>query len=524
MSVPPQQFPPQQFPPPGPPAGFPPQAFPTQAGPPPVPRPFGQPPFPGAPQGPAGPPPWQAGPPAGGPDPAQRRRPLLRILLIGLGVVFALLGVLVVLVVRNVQKQHEYAANRPDPHAAWQKVADGMTAALAAKDEEAFLKPFKDAQLREKQRRTFRNLVRIPWDKAEWVVRAPAPTVTGELPVTFVHQVKGVDLLPLPEEYTWHVAGTGVTGTATASAAATGTGADDRVITDVAGDSSSNTALYPGPWDLYGELAVAVRGNLVVVADKAQGGEVARDADILDRAAQDDLAAWRKAGPATSGGRSAGRGFFVVLEKNRDVYNKLYAGDGRKNDRLEAGVNMPVVAYGARHEESGGSRIVMDTAQSRFTGKNWKDGVSEIGRHEMAHAIVEPFRTEVALVKDMASTQMWVVEGFADYMAFRGRDAAAAADTKAALHGYAAPVGLPPVADFYSDKARQRSANYTLSADAVRYLAATYGEDKALAFVAAHYTDPKNYQQEIATATGRSVEQFQAEWAADLRSRVPGLH
>ncbi|GAA2254220.1 hypothetical protein GCM10010430_42470 [Kitasatospora cystarginea] len=434
------------------------------------------------------------------------------MLLTVLGTFFGLLGLCVAFAVYHVATRPGVTPLTPGPNP-WQKLADGMTTALAAKDEDAFLKPFKGDDVKEKERKVFRNLVKIPWEKASWETEFAAP-LNGDMMVTFVHQVKGVDAKPVPEVYNWRVE--------------PGQGAP--VITAVGGEkdihgNTSNTSYYPAPWDFYDELDVQNRDNLVAVADKGQAGELDRDVDVLAQAAKDDLDAWRKSAPTLPTGRQTAPGFFVVLEKNRDVYNKLYAGDGRKNDSLEAGVNMSIPAYDSKdskERDSGGSRIVMDTSESRFTSSAWKEGVSEIGRHEMGHAIVAPLSTEQVLVQGLQDTQMWVIEGFAEYMAFRGKDDRARADLRASLQGYNFDGKLPESLDFYSSQARARSAHYALGASALQYMGQKYGEAKVFAFVAAHYANPKQYQQQITDATGLPLQQFESDWAAHVRDAVPG--
>ncbi|MET8624647.1 hypothetical protein ABZW30_12975 [Kitasatospora sp. NPDC004669] len=333
-------------------------------------------------------------------------------------IVFSVLGVLVALVVifaglvtcRMVTHTAVPSATTdPTPYT---RLTKEMTDALAAKDEAAFLKPFKGDELREKRSKVFRNLVRIPWQEARWEQQLVVPQ-NGSLQVNFVHQVRGVDAKPVAEEYNWRI----------------GHENGVPVITEV-GSASDSSAYYPAPWDLYDDLAVENRDHLVVVADKGQSAELERDADVLAQAAKDDLDAWHRVAPSVPSGRQPGPGFFVVLEKNRDVYNKLYAGDGRANDQLEAGVNIGMPADGSTSAlEFGGSRIVIDTSLSAFTSANWQEDVSEIGRHEMAHAILAPLETEQVLVAGMQKTQTWVVEGFAEYIAFRGKDNLAQAVT-----------------------------------------------------------------------------------------------
>ncbi|MFI6445242.1 hypothetical protein [Kitasatospora sp. NPDC050543] len=471
---------------------------------------YGQPPQPqfgyGAPQSPQ---PYAPAPPPPGRPPRR-----------GLKAVLIVVGTLVTLIAVVVGAAVYHLANNKGPvdlskeHVSrpWERAADGMTAALAAKDEEAFVKPFKGAELKEKQRKLFRNLVKIPWETARWETRYPAP-LNGDMAVTFVHQVKGVDSSPVPEDYNWRLE------------------QGDELITEVSGakdytDKIAKGSFYPAPWDYYEELAVETRDNLVVVADKGQAAELTRDIDVIAQAAKDDLEAWKKNGPATTGGREGAKGFFITLEKRREVYNKLYSGEGKKNDSQEAGVNKPIPAYGSQTEKNllpGSSRIVMDSSLSRFTSSEWKNGVTEISRHEMGHAIVETLATEYVLVQGLQDTQLWVVEGFGDYMAFRGRDDAARATAQALLQGYRFDGTLPESLGFYAGQSQDRGAHYILGCLALRYMAQKYGEQKTLAFVAAHYSDPKQYKQQITDATGLTVEKFQSDWAAWVRSTVPGM-
>ncbi|MFC9330559.1 hypothetical protein [Kitasatospora sp. NPDC057015] len=491
------------------------QSYGQPVGGPPQPTYGQQPPYGQSPQQ-YGQQPLYGQPPQGYPPqpPERPRRRGLKAVLIVLGTFLGLVALAAGYVVYHV-------STRPGPvdlggdNSPYQKIAAGMTAALVAKDEEAFVKPFKSEELKAKQRKVFRNLVKIPWEQAHWETQFAAP-LNGDMWVTFVHQVKGVDSKPVGETFNWRVE----------------PGTTAPVITDVTGTKgldgkTSAGDFYPGPWDLYDELVVEVRDHLVVVADKGQAAELQRDVDVLAQAAKDDLDAWKKSGPPPAAGRESARGYFVVLEKQREVYNKLYAGDGRENDGLEAGVNMPIPVHApdstSRDKESGGSRIVMDTSLSRFTSAQWRDGVTEIGRHEMGHATVEVLGTETVLVEGIQDTRMWVIEGFADYMAFRGKEDRAKADAQASLQGYRFGGTLPESLGFYADQAKDRSAHYSLSALAVQYMAQKYGEDKAFAFVAAHYADPKAYEQQITTATGLPLKQFQSDWAAWVRSYVPGI-
>ncbi|GAA2091539.1 hypothetical protein GCM10009759_16250 [Kitasatospora saccharophila] len=448
-----------------------------------------------------------------------------------LGVVVVLLlgaGVGGVVLLRTIGRQPRMEALKSGAEP-WVKVTEGLTQALAAKDEEAFVKQFAAGPTKEKQRKVFRNLVKIPWEKASWesgLVR------DGRLSVKFVHQVKGVDSYPIAERYEWKVLGPDSTSSGKApTEAAIADGAE--VITEVGGTTNGegktmDDGYYPAPWDLYDELSVQVRDHLVAMSDKAQEAELNRDVDVMARAAADDLAAWRKCAPAPTGKTAAAAGFFVVLERSRDVYNKLYHGDGRPNDSLEAGVNMGFWADSPPESDPdltviGGSRIVMDTTDGRFTGKQWQEGVTNIGRHEMAHAIVATL-TSWSESSTTDTRKAWVSEGFAEYMALRGKEDRARQDL-AVLKQVPFDGKLPPGerSSFYSYDAARRSANYTLAADALRYMASKYGDAKVCGFVAGQYTRPEEYEQQITAATGQPVEEFQSAWAAHVRSTVQGL-
>ncbi|RKE19289.1 hypothetical protein [Streptomyces sp. TLI_171] len=511
---------------------YPPQTgapFPGQPGPPqpqhptypqpPYQQPYPQPhqtpyqqPFPGQQLPPQG---WGGAPGWGGPGgPPQRggagRKPAC------LGVVLVVLVGVVVggVVLVNANRKRMPVSPMAAESGKWQKVADVLTQALAAKDEEAFVKPFA-GPAKEKQRLVFRNLLKIPWETARW--EAPVAPMNGQLWVDFVHQVKGVDNLPITERYGWQVLPVD-----------SGT----EVVTDVGGIKGSEGkdlgfGYYPAPWDLYDDLTVQVRDHLVAMAGKDQAAELNRDVDVLARTAKDDLAAWQKYAPAPVGDRKGASGFFVVLEKNRDVYNKLYKGDGKANDSLEAGVNMPMRASdqskaGPDEMLIGGSRIVMDTTGSRFTSSQWQDGVTDIGRHEMAHAIVAPLLTAQPEFDGTGNPRDWVAEGFGEYMALRGRDSLARDEMAAYLQDVRFNGELPgDGAEFYSSDGKQRSANYTLAGDALRFMGSKYGDAKVFSFVAAQYGRPKEYEQQITAATGQSPAQFQSAWAAHVRAVAP---
>ncbi|MGW4804827.1 hypothetical protein [Kitasatospora sp. NPDC004272] len=454
--------------------------------------------------------------------PRRERRVWLRVLAVVSALVLLAAGGLGYAVWRTQQRQAQYAKDN-DPAKAWRAQFDKMYKALESKDEDAFVEIFAEGPTRDKQRKVFRNLVKMPWDQVGWT--APGAPVQGVLQVSFVHQVEGVDNLPVAEEYEWLVPdGLFVL-------PRPGLVTEVRGWRDFISGKTVKTSLYPGPWDLYDEMSVEVRDHLVVVSDKAQEAELKRDTEVLAQAARDDLETWRKFGPAQANDRKPGAGFFLVLEKDRDTYNKLYLGENKENDNLEAGVNWEVPTVGEFRKAGegksliGGSRIAMDTNGGRFTGADWRAGVLDIGRHEMGHAMAATLHVKTdteLLTDDTDAVRHWVSEGFAQYMALRGKDADAKADRDSTLRDYPFSGELPgPGTDFFAKEARERHANYVLAGDAIRFIAEKYGEQKVFSFVTAHYADPTALDQELKDATGLTLAQFQSAWAAHVRATAP---
>jgi hypothetical protein len=86
--------------------------------------------------------------------------------------------------------------------------------------------------------------------------------------------------------------------------------------------------------------------------------------------------------------------------------------------------------------------------------------------HEFTHAAMGPVTSE--------NTPLWLVEGFAEYVAYKSEQVSGLLP-KRALEGYPTG-GAPPGGDFYSD-----GRNYVLGWLACRMIAQKYGEAKLVA-------------------------------------------
>ncbi|MGD3108008.1 hypothetical protein [Streptomyces sp. YGL11-2] len=388
-------------------------------------------------------------------------------------------------------------------------VYESMDKALKAKDEKAYLASFEGEQLKAQQQKLFRNLIKVPFQVARFE-EYPQGHGSGQVPVAFVHQIKGVDAAPVAEQYTFTFK--------------MGPG-NRQVVTGVKGAEEpyvgTHGAYYPAPWDVYDDMAVVQKGRVVLISDKQHAADTERFAPYISQAADDDVAAWNRSGADTS---QVSKGALVVLEPNRQMYSQFYRA-GAKNDSLDAGVTVSVEKFsnaGRSEVEYGGSRIVMDSSLSRFTSPAWKDGVKEIGRHEIAHAMVAVYNHASGPVH----IDTWVAEGFAAYM--ESRDDPAAAKTQAArtLKGYKFNPSVYPAKDdgeFYAKTLPERAANYTLAQLAIEYMAKKYGEKNAFQFVTAAYTAPLKTEGSFQQYLGVDYRTFMEGWQQYVRTVVPGM-
>ncbi|QHC25160.1 hypothetical protein [Streptomyces sp. GS7] len=487
------------------PGGFP-QQYPQQG-----PPPGGYAPPQGPPQGPPpggfAPPPYVS--PASPQPPQRKKGKIVGFVILGICVVLALgVGSLFLIGPNKVPVRGAGMGTLP--------VYAKLNQALKNKDENAYLAPFQGDALKADQRKLFRNLMKMPFKVARYEKSATqagaADTVQG---VSFVHQIENIDVAPVYEEYQFTF-GPDSTGHA--------------VITGVEGAShpfpETASTFYPAPWDVYDDMTVWKGGRVLVISDKSHAADTQRFAPYISKAADDDVAAWDRSGADKS---TLSTGALVVLEPKREVYSQFYR-KGEKSDSLEAGVNLPLSRFGAQDEENtlqfGGSRIVMDSSLSRFTEPDWKSGVRQIGRHEIAHAMVAPYNS--ARGELPINVDSWISEGFAGYMESRDNPAVASADNEQTLKGSKLGFGDSPESEaesFYAKDANERHRNYVLARLAIRYMAEKYGEKKTFEFVTSMYRKPgygteRGYYAQKMNTDRRT---FMEDWRAYVRKTVPGV-
>ncbi|WP_327661237.1 MULTISPECIES: hypothetical protein [unclassified Streptomyces] len=498
------------------------------------PQGYGQSYPPQQPPRPPSPPPAPPGPPITAQSDAQRTgNPVLKWVTVAFGGIAVIaLGLMVFGIVQAVSDDPLPVAGKGGQ--ATEISQDDMSdllknhsEALTGGDKSAYLAPFDggSSALKTKQASLFTNLRKVPFAVSEYqylkidgrAVDHYGAGASATVEVAFVHQVKGADASPVAELYRWTVEKK--------------TEDSDLKVTEVGPSTPEipgygEMTNYPAPWDAYDSMAVTVKPHTVIMSDSAQAADARRYAPYIEKAATDNLAVWEAEGPKSG---HTMPGFVVTLEKNRKVYKHMYrAGTGEEDDEsiAEAGVSiqMPAVTAGGTkakvNVQNGGARIVMDTAQSRFKRPDYAASVLEISHHELAHTLVEP------LTGPDGQAQLWVVEGFAEYMAMRDAPSSATKELRALKAYYSGSYvdpfdgKLPTSENFHSTIDEENSAHYTLGWLGIRFIAEKYGEDKALAFVAEQYKNPKGMDAQLTKATGMGTDEFQDAWADYVRKQI----
>lgn len=382
---------------------------------------------------------------------------------------------------------------------------DEHAKALRDKDADGYLKPFVGDDLKAQQRQLFDNLQKLPFSKVAYEVTASAGRgndsygkgASLNVDVAFIHQIKNMDVAPVTEWYSWTVDKKSQDGPLQVTEVG---GSDKKVL------GKGGIVYYPAPWDQYDHMAAITEPHVLILADQKEAAEARRFAPTVEQGAEDDIAAWQRLGPKDA---TAMPGYVVTLEHNRKVYEKLYR--KQKTDGIsEAGATYTMGANTLKASQknlhTGGARIVMDTGSGYFKGSQWRDGVLNISRHEIAHAMVAPAEGSIL----DGDAQSWVVEGFADYMALRGNSRQASGEVQLLKKSGVFDGTLPSNDVFYSS---HDAPNYTLGYLAIRFIAKTGGEDAMFRFVTEHYRKPKQLDAQLREATGMGKAEFETAWA-----------
>lgn len=404
-----------------------------------------------------------------------------------------------------------------------QALLDKHNAALKARDESAFLSAFEPGSGAAANAKVlFANLSQIPFDSAEYRLIGQASRVfsgggassTTQVDVAFVHQISGVDVKPVPEWYRWTLVRKGGAGSPLSITQVTGSPA-------IAG--SARWVFYPAPWDL-GPLTVTRHGNVILAGLRGRDGDlIASVAAVAAQAATDNLSGWR--GPA-----GVSQGLFVMGTSNRDTFYALYSGMANQHGH-EAGFTIPLLAASSvdtvgTDRTFGGARITLDLTTPYFTQNSGANSPLTLLRHEGAHALVAPLLTAIP------EPPLWVIEGFAEYMASRFT-APTAELFIPALKQYAAGAGLdtngkwdgrslPTDTHVYDSSLTTSDASYALATLAYRFIEQRGGPGAVCEFVARNYQAKgrDDVDAAIHTVLGMDLGSFQSAWAGYVHSTI----
>lgn len=388
--------------------------------------------------------------------------------------------------------------------------------ALTSGDAKAFTSIFDqgNATLVRDQARLFANLRKMPLSQMSYETlrrngRAEdnfGRGVTFTQDVAFVHRFTGIDLKPVSEWYRWTIR----KASADAPLVVTKVGGAPPSIT---GGEGSKTVYYPGPWDIWPDVAVVKAGTSVVLARPEDAALAKRIAPTVAEATTTALNFWRSNGPPDA---AVPIGFVVALAKGQAQLGSLF----RKEKAHEAGVSIPMPSWGSGGSiRIGGSRIVLDTTSSFFADTA---GIREVSQHEIAHSLVASLDSaEFSLF----GKPNWIVEGFADYVATRHQRVAQVRryqEGRAYLAGrLARPFdGRLPDNVFWEYK-DLINAHYFMGNLAMRFIAEKYGEREVAEGVAAAYkARGDDSEAALFEALGVSKAEFEREWAAFVRRQL----
>jgi hypothetical protein len=315
-----------------------------------------------------------------------------------------------------------------------------------------------DAAFAQRQRQEFENLTRLPFAELEFerAVQS-APKMAGFLPpglferyhaavrvvpVTVRHRIEGVDSRPVATPWLAVFAYAG------GKWLIAGDGAGKELPTGEAGQ----------PWDASGPITV-VRDERVVAVLSAGTGPADGGQGLLELAAT----GLRQVAAVRPGGWDGK--VLLTAVADRQIFDTYFAGS---QDRVAqvAAIAVPYyseVAEWANRPAYATTRIVFNPSELSAPRAELQHDLT----HEFTHAAMGPVTG--------AYTPRWVVEGFAEYVAYKdGRFDAAG--IRQAL-GDLAIGAFPDDKQFYEEP-----RNYVSGWLACRMIAERYGQDKLIAF------------------------------------------
>ncbi|AGZ43919.1 hypothetical protein [Actinoplanes friuliensis] len=388
-------------------------------------------------------------------------------------------------------------------------LANDRSTALVKGDLDDFLAPLDPAAttMITKERQLFANLKKIkfaraqyaPFDQVGRTADRFGRAVTVNLDVAFVHQIDGFDTDPVEEWYRWTVVKKDAK--APLVITAIGPAPADAV-------SNSESVMYPAPWDKWPDMQVVKTEHTLFLVDKPMLGKTRKYAPVAETAARRVLADWKASGvDAPVFDR-----FVSSLVPTRAQLGSLY--QVIKGETTEAGRMMPMSTYGS-DRRVGGTRSLFDAGSGFFSGGD----TAEIFRHEYAHAAVEALNANDNPDAGIWGPERWIIEGFAEYVANRGRPTVGIRGPSAAKLVRSDFKGTLPAAVAWDvPDSAVMNYHYYLGHQAFRFMAKKYGSNKVFEFTATYYRGGQSLDEVFQKVLGTSRSAFESQWASFVRT------
>ena len=307
--------------------------------------------------------------------------------------------------------------------------------------------------------------------------------------VALVHKLTGIDGENVAEWYRWTLTQSGTSA--------------PIVISNVTGSPSINAeakyVYYPSVWDATEHITVFKRNNVVVVgataadAAKIQSFNVA---DSIETAVANNRNGWSQG----SGKTGVSPGVLAIGTSSRDAFYSWFSGRANQYGN-EAGLTIAMITAASLADTGplafGGSRITLDLTSDYFSNDSGEDDVQSLVQHEDAHNLVFPLMSASS-----TTIPLWVVEGFADFMASRTdsnplQSYLRLVDVKNYIAGNNAEGEkwdgtFPSDANVYSSDLAISNGCYGLGALAYYYIQQEKGLAGAIAFLEANYIAAAN--------------------------------
>ncbi|MER7014315.1 hypothetical protein ABT324_23065 [Saccharopolyspora sp. NPDC000359] len=381
--------------------------------------------------------------------------------------------------VPQVVEQAQSVVSGAVPEIAVQELLARRAAAVRAGDEAAFaatVDPLAPEHFRQRQLAWFRALATVPLAEWSYQLDATEPPVPGGVwrpDVALRYALAGVDGVPTQRSVehsfvrrggSWFVA-------------------DD-----------SGRHRWRGPWD-FGPCHVARTANGLVIGHERE--PVERVARQLDAVVRDVTGVW---GPGWD--QRVG----VLIPASQEELRAM-VGAGFAVEGIAAVAVADRVDTAAHRVE--GPRVVLNP---RTAAELSDAALKVVLRHEVTHIATRPYTVDGA--------PLWVREGFADYVGYRGtglppRDIAPALARQLRTSG--PPEQLPGSAEFHQ-AGRRLDLAYQQSWSLVRHLVDRFGEQRVVQLYRriAATDSPAEVEAALRGETGLTTAELTADWAASL--------